>query len=173
MGRSRSKVLGMSTTETTVQIPARLDFEAHAAGFYKAMSHLDNVATKEADRADLDPRVRELVRIRASQINGCAYCIDMHTKDARAIGETEQRLYALPAWRETPFFTERERAALAFTESVTLLAEDHVPTEAYDDVAACFTPGEVAALVSLIVTINAWNRISVSTRTWVPGSYEP
>ena len=163
----------MTTTETTVHIPVRLDFEGHAAGFYKAMSHLDNAATKELDRADLDPRLRELVRIRASQINGCAYCIDMHTKDARAIGETEQRLYGLPAWRETPFFTERERAALAFTESVTLLAEDHVPTEAYDDVAACFTPGEVAALVSLIVTINAWNRISVSTRTWVPGSYEP
>jgi AhpD family alkylhydroperoxidase len=163
----------MTTTETTVHIPVRLDFEGHAAGFYKAMSHLDNAATKELDRADLDPRLRELVRIRASQINGCAYCIDMHTKDARAIGETEQRLYGLPAWRETPFFTDRERAALAFTESVTLLAEDHVPTEAYDDVAACFTPGEVAALVSLIVTINAWNRISVSTRTWVPGSYEP
>jgi AhpD family alkylhydroperoxidase len=173
MGCLRSIVFGMTTTEDTVQIPVRLDFEAHAAGFYKAMSHLDNAATRELDRADLDPRLRELLRIHASQINGCAYCIDMHTKDARAIGETEQRLYALPAWRETPFFTDRERAALAFTESVTLLAEDHVPTEAYDEVAACFSPGEVAALVSLIVTINAWNRIAVSTRTWVPGSYQP
>ena len=86
------------------------------------MGHLDQAATKELDRVDLDPRLRELVRIRASQLNGCAYCIDMHTKDARAIGETEQRLYALPAWRETPFFNARERAALAFTESVTLLA---------------------------------------------------
>ena len=91
------------------------------------MSHLDQAATKELDRVDFDPRLRELVRIRASQLNGCAYCIDMHTKDARAIGETEQRLYALPAWRETPFFTDRERAALAFTESVTLLRRDHVP----------------------------------------------
>jgi AhpD family alkylhydroperoxidase len=109
----------------------------------------------------------------ASQLNGCAYCIDTHTKDARAVGETEQRLYALPAWRETPFFTDRERAALAFTESVTLLAAGHVPAADYDAVAAEFSPDEVAALVSLIVTINAWNAISVSTRAWVPGSYQP
>jgi alkylhydroperoxidase family enzyme len=99
--------------------------------------------------------------------------IDMHTKDARAIGETEQRLYALSAWRETPFFTERERAALAFTESVTLLAADHVPTDAYEAVAQHFSEAEVAALISLIVTINAWNAIGVSTRAWEPGSYEP
>jgi alkylhydroperoxidase family enzyme len=96
----------------------------------------------------------------------------MHTKDARAIGEPEQRIYALPAWEETPFFTPRERTALAFTESVTLIADDHVPAEAYEAVAAHFTPDEVAALVSLIVTINAWNAISVSTRAWVPSSYE-
>jgi AhpD family alkylhydroperoxidase len=163
----------MSTTEPTHHIPVRLDFESHAAAFYRALSHLDNAATKELDRVDFDPRLRELVRVRASQINGCAYCIDMHTKDARAIGETEQRLYALPAFRETPFFTEPERAALAFTEAVTLLAEDHVPDEAYEAVAAHFTPDEVAALLSLIVTINAWNAIGVSTRAWVPGSYEP
>ena len=104
---------------------------------------------------------------------GCAYCIDMHTKDARAIGETEQRIYALPAWRETLFFNEKERAALAFTESVTLLATDHVPTEDYDAVAAQFSPEEIAALVSLIVAINAWNAIGVSTRAWAPGSYQP
>ena len=97
----------------------------------------------------------------------------MHTKDARAIGETEQRLYALSAWRETPFFTERERAALAFTESVTLVADDHVPAEAYEAVAAHFSEDELAALISLIVTINAWNAIGVSTRAWTPGSYEP
>ena len=97
----------------------------------------------------------------------------MHSKDARAAGETEQRLYALPAWAETPYFTTRERAALAFTESVTLLARDHVPSEAYDAVAEHFTPDEIAALVALIVTINAWNAIGASTRTWVPGSYQP
>jgi AhpD family alkylhydroperoxidase len=135
--------------------------------------HLDRAATKELDRVDFDHRLRELVRVRASQLNGCAYCIDMHTKDARAIGETEQRLYALPAWAETPYFTERERAALAFTESVTLLARDHVPSEAYDAVAAYFTPDEVAALVSLITTINAWSTIAVATRAWTPGSYQP
>jgi len=163
----------MSTTEAPSQIPVRLDFERRAATFYRAMTHLDNAATKELDRVEFDPRLRELVRIRASQINGCAYCIDMHTKDARAVGETEQRLYALPAWRETPFFTEPERAALAFTEKVTLVATDRVPAEAYDAVAAHFAPDEVAALVSLIVAINAWNAIAVSTRAWTPGSYEP
>jgi AhpD family alkylhydroperoxidase len=163
----------MTTTEATPEIPVRLDFERHAATFYRAMSHLDNAATKELDKVEFDPQLRELVRIRASQINGCAYCIDMHTKDARAIGETEQRIYALPAWRETPFFNEKERAALAFTESVTLLAVDHVPTEDYEAVAAHFNPDEVAALVSLIVAINAWNAIGVSTRAWAPGSYEP
>ncbi len=163
----------MSTTEATPEIPVRLDFERYGAGFYRAMSHLDNAATKELDKVEFDPQLRELVRIRASQINGCAYCIDMHTKDARAIGESEQRIYALPAWRETPFFNEKERAALAFTESVTLLATDHVPTEDYDAVAAQFSPEEIAALVSLIVAINAWNAIGVSTRAWAPGSYQP
>jgi AhpD family alkylhydroperoxidase len=161
------------TAPSGTEIPVRLDFERYAAGYARAMGHLDRAATKELDRVEFDPRLRELVRIRASQINGCAYCIDMHTKDARAVGETEQRLYALAAWRETPFFTSRERAALAFTESVTLLAADHVPAAAYDAVAAEFSPDEVAALVSLIVTINAWNAISVSTRAWIPGSYQP
>jgi AhpD family alkylhydroperoxidase len=163
----------MTTTDATSEIPVRLDFERYGAAFYKAMSHLDNAATKELDKVEFDPQLRELVRIRASQINGCAYCIDMHTKDARAIGETEQRIYALPAWRETPFFNEKERAALAFTESVTLLATDHVPNEDYDAVAAQFSPDEVAALVSLIVAINAWNALGVSTRAWAPGSYQP
>src|ERR1022692_1842588 len=163
----------MTITESTTQIPVRLDFEARAAGFSRAMSQLDRAATKELDRTGFDPRLRELVRIRASQLNGCAYCIDMHTKDARAIGETEQRIYALPAWPETPYFTSRERAALAFTEAVTLLADTHVPAQAYQDVAAEFSQEEIAALVSLIVTINAWNAISVSTRAWVPGSYQP
>src|SRR5262249_14852680 len=113
------------------------------------------------------------VRIRASQLNGCAYCIDMHTKDARAIGETEQRIYALPAWRETPFFTSRERAALAFPETVTLLADTHVPDDADQDVAGGLRQDEIGALVSLIVTINAWNAIGVATRAWEPGSYQP
>jgi len=151
----------------------RLDFDTHAAGFSRALAHLDKAATKELDNADIDPKLRELIRIRASQLNGCAYCIDMHSKDARAIGEAEQRLYALPAWRETPFFTARERAALAFTESVTLMADTHVPDEAYAAVAAEFSQTEVAALTSLIIMINAWNAVGVSTRAWEPGSYKP
>ena len=154
-------------------VHVRLDFDARAAGFARAMAHLDRAATKELDQVDFDPKLRELVRIRASQLNGCAYCVDMHTKDARAIGESEQRSYALPVWRETPFFSARERAALAFTEELTLLADRHVPDEAYEAVAAEFSEAEVAALISLIVTINAWNAIGVSTRAWQPGSYQP
>src|SRR5690349_19443958 len=145
----------MTMTNDAAQIPVRLDFDSLAAGYSRAMGHLDHAATKELDKAEIDPRLRELIRIRASQLNGCAYCIDMHTKDARAIGETEQRIYGLAAWRETPYFTPRERAALAFTETVTLVATTHVPAEAYDAVAAHFSPDEVAALLGLIVAINA------------------
>ena len=162
-----------STATITPQVPVRLDFDAHAAGFARAVAHLDRAATKELDAAGIDPLLRELVRIRASQLNGCAYCIDMHTKDARAAGETEQRLYALPAWRETPFYTNRERAALALTEDVTLMARAHVPAAAYEAAAEVLTPGEVAALLALIITINAWNAIGVTTRAWTPGSYQP
>jgi AhpD family alkylhydroperoxidase len=158
---------------TTQTIPVRLDFDTTVPDFYKAMATLDRAATRELDDAGIEPRLRELVRIRASQLNGCAYCIDMHALDARAAGETEQRLYALPAWRETPFFTARERAALAFTESVTLLASTHVPDTDYEAVAAEFSPAQVGALVALIVAINAWNRIGVATRAWEPGSYQP
>jgi AhpD family alkylhydroperoxidase len=158
---------------TTQTVQARLDFDAHAPGFMRAMSHLDQAATKELDKVDFDVRLRELVRIRASQLNGCAYCIDMHTKDARAAGETEQRIYALPAWRETPFFTSRERAALELTESITLMPQTHVPEADFAQAAGVFSPAELGALVSLIVTINAWNAIGVGTRAWEPGSYQP
>jgi len=161
----------MTTVDETVQV--RLDFDEHAPDFSRAMGHLDRAATKELDKVDFDVRLRELVRIRASQLNGCAYCIDMHTKDARAAGETEQRIYALPAWRETPFFTARERAALALTESVTLMPQTHVPEGDFAGAAAQFSPAELGALVSLIVTINAWNAIGVTTRAWLPGSYQP
>ena len=156
---------------TMTDIPIRLEFDSAVPTFSRALSHLDNAATKELDRVGFDPALRELVRVRASQLNGCAYCIDMHTKDARAVGETEQRLYGLAAWRETPYFSARERAALAFTEAVTLLAGEHVPQAEYDAVAEQFSPDEVGALVALITTINAWNAVSVSTRAWIPGSY--
>jgi AhpD family alkylhydroperoxidase len=163
----------MTTETVTEAIPVRLDFDATVPGFSRAMAALERAAAKELDSAGIEPRLRELIRIRASQLNGCAYCIDMHTKDARKIGETEQRIYALPAWRETPFFTARERAALAFTESVTLLAGTHVPDADYEAAAKEFGPAEMGALVALIVAINAWNRIGVATRAWEPGSYQP
>jgi AhpD family alkylhydroperoxidase len=160
-------------TATTHSIPVRLDLDALAPGFSGALAKLDGAATKELDRAGIAPGLRELVRIRASQLNGCAYCIDMHAKDARAGGESEHRLYTLPAWRETPFFDERERAALALTEAVTLMAGDHVPQETYDAVAAVLSPDEIAAVLGLIVAINAWNAVGVTTRAWEPGSYQP
>lgn len=146
----------------------RLDFDSRARHFSRAMAALDQAATEELDRAGIESSLRELVRLRASQINGCVYCIDVHSKDARAHGDSEARLYALPAWRESPYFTARERAALAFTESVTLLANDHVPTAAFQAVATEFNEDEIAALLSLIVTINAWNAIGVTTRAWTP-----
>jgi AhpD family alkylhydroperoxidase len=114
----------------------------------------------------------ELVKMRASQINGCAYCIDMHSKDARAEGESEHRLYALSAWRETPFFTDRERAALAWTEAVTLVADGHVPDEVYDEVRPQFSDEELVNLTMAVVTINGWNRLAVAFRA-VPGAYRP
>jgi AhpD family alkylhydroperoxidase len=120
----------------------------------------------------LEPSLLELVYIRASQINGCAYCIDMHTKDARANGETEQRIYALDAWRETPFFTERERAALAWTEAVTRVYFDHVPESVYKLVCAQFSEKELVDLNFAVVLINSWNRIAIPFRL-VPGEYQP
>ena len=113
-----------------------------------------------------------LVYLRASQLNGCAFCVDKHSKDARRAGETEERLYAIAVWRDTPFFSPRERAALAWTETVTLIAETHVPDEAYAEVREQFSPTELMALTMAIVTINGWNRIAVSFRKPV-GGYTP
>lgn len=120
----------------------------------------------------LEDSLLELVKLRASQINGCAYCVDMHTKDARAGGETEQRLYALVAWEETPFFSERERAALAWTETVTKIGEGHVPDAIYEHVRPYFSEKELVDLTLAIVAINGWNRLAIGFRT-VPGTYNP
>jgi AhpD family alkylhydroperoxidase len=119
----------------------------------------------------LEHSLLELVKTRASQINGCAFCLDMHTRDARAAGETEQRLYALNAWREAPFYTDRERAALAWTEAVTAL-DGHVPDAVYDEVRPHFTEKELTDLTWAVVAINGWNRMAISFRT-VPGTYKP
>lgn len=120
----------------------------------------------------LDPKLLHLVEMRASQINGCAYCIDMHSKDARAIGETEQRLYSLDAWREAPFYSERERAALEWTEAVTLVATTRVPDKAYEKVRAHFSENEIKTLTLAVAMINVWNRFNVAFRT-VSGGYKP
>ena len=120
----------------------------------------------------LDHGMLHLIKLRASQINGCAYCIDMHSKDARALGESEQRLYALNAWEETPFFNERERAALRWTEALTLVSDGHVPDAVFEAVRPHFTDEELVNLSLAVTTINAWNRLSIAFRT-VPGGYQP
>ncbi len=137
-------------------------------GVMKAMYALE----APLQNSGLEPSLRELVKARASQINGCAFCIDMHTKDARAHGETEQRLYALSAWRETPFFTDRERAALEWTEHLTLIAGRDVPDDLYARVRAQFSEEELAKLTLAVVQINGWNRFAISFRP-VVGSYQP
>ena len=114
----------------------------------------------------------ELIKTRASQINGCAFCIDMHTKDARAKGETEQRLYALAAWEETPFFSERERAALAWAEAVTRISEGQVPERLYEELRRHFSEKEVVDLTMAVIAINGWNRLAATFRT-PPGTYQP
>jgi AhpD family alkylhydroperoxidase len=136
-------------------------------GVGKAMLTLSHETAKL-----MDPKLFELVKIRASQLNGCAYCLDMHTKDARLAGETEQRLYALSAWHETPFFTPRERAALEYTEAVTRVGDTHVPDDLYARVSKLFDEDEMVALTFAVVVINAWNRLAISFRV-PPGSYQP
>ncbi len=131
--------------------------------FYRAMS-----AVERSSKAGLDPQLAELVKIHASMVNGCAFCIDMHATDALEGGEQEHRIRSLPAWRETPWFTARERAALALTESVTLLTRGHVPDAVYEEAARHFEEAELASLIAVIVTINAWNRIGVTSRLSPP-----
>ncbi|GGK92752.1 carboxymuconolactone decarboxylase family protein [Streptomyces flaveus] len=137
-----------------------------------AMGALHGAAVSAARDAKIEPELLELLRIRASQINGCAFCLDMHTKDARAQGETEQRIYALSAWRETPFFTERERAALALTEAVTLVHDGRVPDAVYAEAAEVFDEEQIAALIWAATVINAYNRIAIAQRM-APGAYQP
>jgi AhpD family alkylhydroperoxidase len=137
-------------------------------GILHAMLGLEKQVTKSR----LETKLLDLVRMRASQINGCAYCLDMHSKDARAAGETEQRLYGLNAWRETPCYSARERAALEWTEALTLITEGHVPDEVYERVRQEFSEDELAHLSLAIVAINGWNRLNVAART-VPGDYVP
>ncbi len=139
----------------------RLDYAKTLPEATRAMSELERVV----ESSTLEPKLRELVKLRASQINGCAYCVDMHTKDARAIGEEEQRLHLVAVWREAEeFFSPRERAALAWTEALTLLPETRAPDDVYDEVASRFDPQEQVALTLAVVAINGWNRFSVGFR---------
>jgi AhpD family alkylhydroperoxidase len=155
----------MAATHTTTFEEPRLDIGREAGAVYLAM-----VGVEEA--IEFDSVIGELVKLRASILNGCAYCVDMHTKEARHAGETEQRLYAVAAWEDAPFFTERERAALALTDAVTLIADGHVPRAVYDVATEHFEPRELAHLIWQIAAINAWNRIAISARMRV-GDYEP
>ena len=158
----------MTITESPIRIPVRLDFDAIVPEYSRAVTALDDAATAELDRAGIDSRLREIIRLRASQLNGCAYCVDLHSNAARAAGETEQRLHAVAIWRESSFFTAQERAALALAESMTRLSETHVPDAVFDDTRAVFSDDELAAIVVAIVTINTWNTIGVTTRCWSP-----
>ncbi len=146
----------------------RLNYAEIAPDGFRAMLALERYAHSGA----IEPSLLELIKIRSSQINSCAYCIDMHTKDARLEGETEQRLYALSAWHETPFFSDRERAALAWAEAVTRVGETHVPDELYHETRKHFNEKELVDLTFAIIAINCWNRLAISFRT-LPGSYEP
>jgi AhpD family alkylhydroperoxidase len=146
---------------------ARLDFRKASPQADKAMSALHGFVRN----CGLDHSLLELVKLRASQLNGCAHCIDMHTKELRADGDSEQRLYLLDAWREAPFYSERERAALAWTEALTLVTEGHVPDEVYDQVQAQFSDEELVNLTMAVVAINGANRLNIAFRT-VPGGHQ-
>ena len=146
----------------------RFNYAKAAPEIYTAMDALDQYLGK----CGLDESLLHLVRLRASQINGCAYCIDMHWKDLKSVGETDQRLYGLDAWEESPYYSDRERAALAWTEAVTNVKEGHVPDSVYEQVREFFPEKELADLTLAVTAINSWNRLNIAART-VPGTYEP
>lgn len=147
---------------------ARINYQQTAPEAVRALLNVENYVRQSG----IEKPLLELVKLRASQVNGCAYCVDMHTKDARAAGETEQRLYAISVWRDAPFFTARERAALAWTEAVTRISDSHVPDDVYEFARSKFSEKELVDLTMAVIAINSWNRLSVSFRREA-GSYEP
>jgi AhpD family alkylhydroperoxidase len=147
---------------------ARLEYNKTSHGVLKAMLDLSGYLRQSG----LEPSLVNLIDLRVSQINGCAYCLDMHWKDLKAGGEKDQRLYSLDAWRETPFYTDRERAALAWAEAVTNITDGHVPDEVYEEARLYFSEKELADLTLAVVAINGWNRLNIAFRT-VPGTYQP
>ncbi|MEV8122915.1 carboxymuconolactone decarboxylase family protein [Streptomyces sp. NPDC085944] len=159
---------GTQATGYAAEPPVRLNWSQHAPDVYKAMLRLDTAA-----RRGLDPKLYELVKIRASQLNHCAFCLDMHTKDALAAGESVERIVQLGAWEESPhFYTDKELAAIGLTEAVTVLTDGFVPDEVYEQAAAHFEEAELAQLISAIAVINTWNRFGVTCRM-TPGHYRP
>jgi AhpD family alkylhydroperoxidase len=164
--RDLAKRPGISSTEENLE--PRIDITKAPAGAYQAMSALEVYLKKSG----FDSKLLHLLKMRASQINGCAYCIDMHSKDARAAGETEQRLYELNAWRETPFYSDRERVALEWTEALTLVSETHVPDDVYERARQHFNEAELVNLTLAVIAINGWNRLAIAFRA-VPGTYQP
>jgi AhpD family alkylhydroperoxidase len=163
---ARNRATQTSFKEFTMQ--TRQNYMKISPAAMQALLGLETYLAKSS----IEHPLLHLVKMRASQVNGCAYCLDMHSKDARAEGETEQRLYTLDAWRETPFFSPRERAALAWTEALTLVAQTHAPDDVYAQARAEFSEQELADLTLAIVAINGWNRISIGFRTEV-GAYQP
>ena len=146
----------------------RIDYLKSARGAYHAMLGIEHYL----EQCGLEASLQNLIKLRVSQINGCAYCIDMHWKDLRAAGESEQRLYGLDAWEESPYYTDRERAALAWAEAVTNIQDGHVPDQVFEHVKNFFNEKEVADLTLAVTAINSWNRLSIAART-VPGTYQP
>ena len=138
----------------------RIDLTKANPAVYKAVAALQAYV----DQTSLEPKLRELIKIRASQINGCAFCLIMHTRDARKLGETDDRMHLLNAWREAPVFSNRERAALAWTEALTLVSSSHVPDDVYDEVRQVFTESEIIDLTAAVLAINTWNRIAIAFR---------
>lgn len=164
----RSPSLARAVSTETEGLCLRINYTKVAPEALKALAALQAYVSSTS----IPHSLQELIKIRASQINGCAFCLDMHTKDARAAGETEQRIYALSAWKETPFFSPSERAALAWTEALTRIADNDVPDELYSQVCEHFSEREVVELTLVIIMINSWNRLAISMRA-EPGSYRP
>ncbi|MDL9980949.1 carboxymuconolactone decarboxylase family protein [Microbacterium sp. ASV49] len=156
----------MNTTETLIRPAIRFDFDALVPSFSRAVASLDHAAKVEAERAGIPAGLTELLRLRTSQINGCAYCVDTHSRDARDAGESFQRISAVAVWEESNFFTQKERSAFALADSVARLADTHVPDAIVADVLEVWTEAEAAAILAILVSINAWNEIGVTARCW-------
>lgn len=164
--RPEAAAADSATTDAVVLPAIRFDFDELAPGFSRAMAHLDHAAVVELDKAGIPEGLRNLVKLRASQLNGCSYCVDLHSRDARDAGEPFQRIAAVAVWQEAHFFTARERAAFELTDAVTRLADTHVPDQVVAGALAVYSEKEVSALLSLIVSINAWNAVGVTARCW-------